>query len=103
MPAQNIVTLDSRILPTQGTLHHADETAALADARRSREPCTIIGADPKPLTFAGQEPMGFDACELDEAEEDQAGDGHPGFVMGPRPRGEIQGFSQGRPTIFAIL
>jgi hypothetical protein len=40
--------------------------------------------------FATQEPAGLDVGDVDEAEEDQSGDRHAGFVIGPGPRGNSQ-------------
>src|SRR5579883_1623682 len=46
--------------------------------------------------------MGRDAGDFDEAEQDQAGDRHAGFVVGPGPGGEAQVLGQERPALFAI-
>jgi hypothetical protein len=60
------------------------------------------GALPIPPTFAGQEPLGFDADDFDEAEEHHAGDGRAGFVTGQGASGDLKGLGQERPAMFAI-
>ncbi len=46
--------------------------------------------------------MGRYAGGFDEAEEDQSGDRHAGFVIGPGPGGEFQRLRQEGPAMFAV-
>ena len=62
----------------------------------------FVGAGQMPLAFAGQEPMGLSARDIDEAQKEQAGYGYTQFVIGPGPRRDPQDFGQDRPALFAI-
>jgi hypothetical protein len=61
------------------------------------------GAVAVPISFAGQEPLGIDAGEFDEAEQDRAGDGFPTFELDPRTGGDPNLLGQERPAVFAIF
>jgi hypothetical protein len=54
-------------------------------------PRTVQASEADPILFAlaGQEPTGLNVGDLDEAEEDQAADGHSGFATGPGSGGEL--------------